>query len=119
MSEDWHIGCAKDSYGVEHGPLNFVACLADHLRGGFNDASVQTAGRGVRSRGVRPLAQMPNGVLVPDYGAVHDHPEIERAERKKICGNLAHIQPNRSEQQSKRNREGNDEGSTHDAEKKE
>ena len=43
-------------------------------------------------------------------------PKSSAPKRKKICGNLAQIEPNRSEHQGKRNRERNDQGRANIAE---
>ena len=64
------------------------------------------------------MAQMPNDVLDHDHRAIHDHSEIQRAQGEKVCGNLCQIQPNGGEQQSKRNREGDDECGANVAKKK-
>jgi hypothetical protein len=34
------------------------------------------------------------GVLDHHDGSVHDHAEVERAQRKQVCGNLAKIEEN-------------------------
>ena len=65
------------------------------------------------------MADVPHDVFDHDHSAVHDHSKIESAQRKKICRNLAQIEPNRGEEQGERNCECNDERCASVSEKEE
>ena len=65
------------------------------------------------------VTQVANDVFDHDHRAVHHHSEIQRAQRKKVRGNLAQIEPDGSEEQGERNRERDDEGGANIAEKEE
>ncbi len=50
---------------------------------------------------------------------VHDHAEVQRAEREKVCGNFVQVQADGGEQQGERNRQCHNERAAHVAQKKE
>ena len=49
-----------------------------------------------------PLIQMANDVLNHHHRTIHDHPKIQRAERKQVRGNIFQIETRCREQQRKR-----------------
>src|SRR5579883_1654065 len=51
---------------------------------------------------------MAGDVFNHDDRAIDDHPEVQRSQRQKVRRNMTQIQPYRSKQQRKRNRQGND-----------
>ena len=65
------------------------------------------------------MAEVADDVLHHHHGAVHDHAEVQRAEREQVCGNIAQIQADCGEEQRKRNGEGDDDRAAHIAEKEE
>ena len=71
--------------------------------------------RGSFGRFVPPV-QVPDNVFDHDNGAVHHHSEIQCAEGEKVGGNFAQIEPDRSEHQGKRDRQGHDHGGANVAE---
>src|ERR1700733_5376656 len=56
------------------------------------------------------MREMPHDVFYHHYRAVHNHSEIQRPQREEIGGNLAQIEPNRSEHQGERYGYGHDQG---------
>ena len=65
----------------------------------------------------RPVAEMADDVLHHHHRAIHDHAEIERAQREQIGGDVTQVEADGGEQQRKRNGERDDERAAHIAEK--
>ena len=100
--EDGHVGGDDNRDGVEDRPLHLVGGPLDLLGNGL------VAGIGMREQA--------DDVLHHDDGALHDHAEIERAQRQQVGRNVAQVQAQRSEQERKRNGEGDDERAAYVAE---
>ena len=62
---------------------------------------------------------MADDVLHHHDRAVHNHPEIQRAERQQVCGNALHLETCRGKQQRERDRQGDDNCPAHIPEKQE
>ena len=106
QSEDRQIGRDDDADRIKHGPLHFVRGLADLLH------------RGPGSRLVVP-AKMAHDVLHHHHRAIHDHAEIERAERQQVRRNMSQVETDRGEQQRKRNGQSDDQRAADIAQKQE
>src|SRR5262249_18259375 len=98
-------GDDDDCNREEAGPLDFVGGGADllHHRGPL----------------IVAMRQQADDVLHHDDGAFDDHPEVERAERQQVGGNVAQVEADRRKQQRERNGEGDDQRAADVAEKEE
>ena len=59
---------------------------------------------------------MANDVLDHHHGAVDDHAEVQRSQRKQVGGNVVQVETGSGKQQRERNGAGNDECAAHIAE---
>ena len=93
QGEDGQIGNDDDDAGEEDGLLHFVCGGSDQLEKSF-----------------LPLRKLDvaHDVFHHDHGAVHDHAEIERAERKQIRRNVTEIEKNGGEKKCEGNRDRDD-----------
>ncbi len=82
----------NDPDRVKHGTLHFVSRLENLLPWRLVAISLPP--------------QMANDVLHHHDCAIHDHPEIQGAQREQIRWNFSQVQANRGEQQRKRNGQG-------------
>src|SRR5208283_547023 len=119
--EDRQVSRDDDGDRIEDRSLYLMASLAYRLGDGLNRCS-DTPSFGLvgsRSKTALPAAQMANDVFDHDHRAVHDHSEIQRAEREKVGWNLAQVEPYGRKEQGERNGERDDEGRPSVAEKEE
>ena len=94
QSEDRQEGRDHHRLRIKHGTLHFVRRGADPVVHG--------------EPAVLLPAQVADDVLDHHHGTVHDHPEIERAQREQVGGDLAEVQTNGGEHQGERDRDGDD-----------
>ena len=93
QGEDGQIGNDDDDAGEEDRLLYFVGGSGDYLE-----------------KSLLPLGELDvaHDVFHHDHGAIHDHAEIECAERKQIRRNVAEIEKNGGEKQCEGNRDRDD-----------
>src|SRR5579862_7900252 len=102
-SKDRKVGGDDDGNRVKHGALDFMR--------GFADAVDQAQRRLLRT------IQMADDVLDHDDRTVDDHAEVKCAEAQKVRGDVAEVKTDGGEEQSKWDREGNDDGAADIAQK--
>ncbi len=101
--------CHRPRHRPEQAPLDPLQGEDRHIRGDDDGDRVEDWPRDLARRAPNAVlggeilriweAQEAKDVLDHHDRAVHDHPEIERAERQQVCRDVAKVEQNRREQQ--------------------
>ena len=97
--KDRQIGRNDDADGIEDRALYLMCCLPDLFRGRLGPIPLMT--------------EVADDIFHHHHGAVHDHAEVQRAEREQIGWNMLQVETNRSEQQREGDGKRNDESAAH------